>query len=253
MNRRNCWLFAGFLVIVCLAAAPQAGCGTMDVFGESASGPDTIAGSTTTVTATAGTAGFSTSTAGSSALAMPTVASTAGSVSAPPLIGHAYAGDPTGDVDPFDNRQPARQPASVDLVYADLTADGQTLTIRLTTSGPIPHSFDTGISSDDQMVGLEFGVWFRYPSGGFNLGAYLWHDWVVDERMSGPPRVSGNVVILMVPLASVPELAQGFEWTACADCDYVVGTADEKYGDRIPGAESARYSSEDPAFPFPGR
>ena len=98
-----------------------------------------------------------------------------------------------------------RPPACVDLLSAEFCADGENLTVRLTTSGPIPHSFDTDSSSDDKMVGLEFSVWFKHPSGGFNSGAYLWHDWDVDERMAGPPQVSGNVVTLTFPLASVED------------------------------------------------
>ena len=257
MSGRKCCLFLGFVLIACLLLPFLAGCGTAEAYGEVASGADLIGGSTTTATEAPTTSTMTVTagpfpiTQGDPVPAVPSVPSATGSDSAPPLVGHIYAGDPLGDVTPFESQQPARQPACVDLVSAELSANGETLTVRLTTSGPIPHSFDTDVSSDDQMVGLEFGVWFKHPSGGFNIGAYLWHDWNVDERMSGPPQVSGNLVTLTIPLASVPELARGFEWTAYATCDFMVGTVDQKYGDRLPGVASASYSSEDPARPFP--
>jgi hypothetical protein len=253
MSGRKCCLFLGFVLIACLSSLFAAGCGTAEGYGQTASGTDPIARSTTTVTEAPTTstmsliAGPFPITQGNSTATVPSVPSATG----PPLIGRARASDPPGDVVPFDDQQSVRQPACVDLIAGDLSADGETLTVRLTTRGPIPHSFETDTSSDDQMVGLEFGVWFKHPSGGFDLGAYLWHDWVVDERMSGPPQVSGNLLILTIPLQRVPELAQGFEWTAYSTCDFMVGTTDEKYGDRLPGVASASYSSEDPALPFP--
>jgi hypothetical protein len=251
-GRKRC-LFLGFVLIACLSSLFAAGCGTAEGYGQIASGADLVAGSTTTATEAPTTstmtliAGPFPITQGDSKAAVPSVPSATGS----PLIGRARASDPPGDVVPFDDQQSVRQPACVDLIAADLSANGETLTVRLTTRGPIPHSFEADASSDDQMVGLEFGVWFKHPSGGFDLGAYLWHDWVVDERMSGPPQVSGNLITLTIPLERVPELTQGFEWTAYSTCDFMVGTTDEKYGDRLPGVAGASYSSEDPALPFP--
>jgi hypothetical protein len=175
--------------------------------------------------------------------------------------GRAHADDPMGDVRPASENELPRHPAVVDLRAADITSDGKTLTIQLTSEGTIPHDWPiSNPSSDGQITQLVFGIMLFTPDGGgFSIPMGLTKDgWQglapADEgkRLSDldRPRVSGNVITFKIPLGETTRLADGFTWAAYAICSFG-DEENETYGDRLPGAFTGS-DVGDEALPFPG-